>query len=128
MVHSRDPFEFSDRPATPEWFVTFADMMSLLLALFVMLASFSEVREEERFRAISDSLRGQFGRTTSAGNSAEGSIAARDSRLAAEINHARGRRADLLGVNLSEAITGAADTTGTSVTLGNGDRASTARR
>jgi chemotaxis protein MotB len=128
MMDSHDPFEFSERPATPEWFVTFADMMSLLLALFVMIASFSEVREEERFRAISDSLRGQFGRTASAGNSTEGPGAARDARLAAEINHARTRRSELLGVNLPAAIVGTDCTTGTAVTRGNGDRSSTSRR
>lgn len=86
-----------DTPATPEWFVTFADMMTLLVALFVMLASFSEVREEERFRAISQSLRGQFGHA--AASAAQDNMQARDPRLAAQMNAARVRRASLLGID-----------------------------
>jgi len=45
----------------PEWVVTFGDMMSLLLTFFIMLVSLSEVKEEEKFQALVDSMQRQFG-------------------------------------------------------------------
>jgi chemotaxis protein MotB len=45
----------------PAWMVTFGDMMALLLTFFIMLVSLSEIREEEKFQAVVDSLRRQFG-------------------------------------------------------------------
>jgi chemotaxis protein MotB len=115
MHDPREQFESSEKPSVPEWFVTFADMMSLLLALFVMLVSFSEIKEVERFEALSNSLRGQFGGAAKEMSPAA-ALAGRDLRLAGEINFARTRRAKLLGVDLPAAIAGSPDTTGTSVT------------
>jgi flagellar motor protein MotB len=48
-------------PAAPAWALSFGDMMALLLAMFVLLASMSEVKEECKFRAMADSLRERFG-------------------------------------------------------------------
>jgi chemotaxis protein MotB len=45
----------------PAWMVTFGDMMSLLLTFFVMLASFSELKSEEKYQALLDAFRHQFG-------------------------------------------------------------------
>ena len=45
----------------PEWVVTFGDMMSLLLTFFIMLVSMSEIKEEERFQALVDSMQKRFG-------------------------------------------------------------------
>ena len=45
----------------PEWVVTYGDMMSLLLCLFILLASMSEIRNKEQFQAILEALRRQFG-------------------------------------------------------------------
>lgn len=45
----------------PEWVVTFGDMMSLLLTFFIMLVSLSEIKEEEKYQALVDSMRRQFG-------------------------------------------------------------------
>lgn len=45
----------------PEWVVTFGDMMSLLLTFFIMLVSMSEMKQEEKFQAVAESLRRQFG-------------------------------------------------------------------
>ena len=45
-----------NRPAVPEWIVTYGDMMSLLLTFFIMLVSLSEIVAEEKYRAILDSL------------------------------------------------------------------------
>lgn len=49
--------------AIPEWVVTFGDMMSLLLTFFIMLVSLSEIKEEEKFQALVESMRRQFGYT-----------------------------------------------------------------
>lgn len=51
-----------DGPAAiPEWVVTFGDMMSLLLTFFIMLVSLSEIKEEEAYQALVESMRQQFG-------------------------------------------------------------------
>ncbi len=47
----------------PEWVVTFGDMMSLLLTFFIMLVSLSEIKEEETYQALVDSMQRQFGYT-----------------------------------------------------------------
>ena len=45
----------------PEWVVTFGDMMSLLLTFFIMLVSLSEIKEEEKYQALVESVRQKFG-------------------------------------------------------------------
>ncbi|TWT83981.1 Motility protein B [Planctomycetes bacterium CA13] len=45
----------------PEWVVTFGDMMSLLLTFFIMLVSLSEIKEEEKYQSLVDSMKRQFG-------------------------------------------------------------------
>ncbi|MCK8823543.1 OmpA family protein [Fuchsiella alkaliacetigena] len=42
------------------WLVTYADMMTLLLAFFVLLFSFSTI-DEHQFEAVMDALRGRLG-------------------------------------------------------------------
>ena len=49
--------EEEPEPGIPEWVVTFGDMMSLLLTFFIMLVSMSEIKEEERFQAMLESMR-----------------------------------------------------------------------
>ena len=49
-----------DEPGVPGWVVTYGDMMSLLLTFFVLLISFSTVKEEEFNRAIA-SVKGALG-------------------------------------------------------------------
>ena len=44
----------------PTWMVTFADMMSLLLALFVLMLSFS-VMDQKRYEQIAGTMREAFG-------------------------------------------------------------------
>lgn len=55
--------EADDTPGIPEWVVTFGDMMSLLLTFFIMLVSLSEIKEEETYQALVDSMQRQFGYT-----------------------------------------------------------------
>lgn len=50
-----------DEIGIPEWVVTFGDMMSLLLTFFIMLVSLSEIKEEETYQALVDSMQRQFG-------------------------------------------------------------------
>lgn len=45
----------------PEWVVTFGDMMSLLLTFFIMLVSLSEIKQEDKFQALVEAFRQQFG-------------------------------------------------------------------
>lgn len=45
----------------PEWVVTFGDMMSLLLTFFIMLVSMSELKQDEKFQAMVESFKKQFG-------------------------------------------------------------------
>lgn len=73
-----------DPPAPiPEWVVTFGDMMSLLLTFFIMLVSMSELKQEEKFQAMLESMRRQFGYDSSAAAVIPGNLKEADSSLAA---------------------------------------------
>jgi len=65
----------------PEWVVTFGDMMSLLLTFFIMLVSLSEIREEEKYQAMVDSFRKQFGYDRSSANLVPGPSKPRNSKI-----------------------------------------------
>lgn len=54
-----------DAGGIPEWVVTFGDMMSLLLTFFIMLVSMSEIKDDEQYQAMIDSMRQQFGQDAS---------------------------------------------------------------
>jgi chemotaxis protein MotB len=65
-----------DEPAMgiPEWVVTFGDMMSLLLTFFIMLVSMSEMKEDDdKVKAMVDSLQRRFGYEYTPDSSAPGS-------------------------------------------------------
>ena len=47
-------------PEAPKWVMTFADLMSLLLAFFVLLFSFSEL-DKQKYKQVSGSMRDAFG-------------------------------------------------------------------
>ena len=51
----------------PAWMVTYGDMMSLLLCFFVILVSMSEIKEEERFQKVRESIKRAFGYQGGAG-------------------------------------------------------------
>ena len=44
----------------PEWLVTFADLMSILVCFFVLIISFS-VQDKERLQIVAGSMREAFG-------------------------------------------------------------------
>ena len=45
----------------PEWLVTYGDAMTLLLCFFVIIVSMSEVKRDQRFQQVIESLRRAFG-------------------------------------------------------------------
>ena len=52
----------------PEWFVTFADMMSLLLAFFIMLVSMGSFEKPIQFQSLVATLQEQFGHKRAQGD------------------------------------------------------------
>ncbi|MEX2170853.1 MAG: OmpA family protein [Pirellulales bacterium] len=78
-------------PSTPEWIITYGDMMALLLTFFIMLVSMSELKEEEHFRVMLNSIRQQFGRK---GTTAD--PAATDAKLPSVASISRSKRLELM--------------------------------
>jgi len=86
-----------DTPASlPGWFVTYADLMSLLLTFFIMLASFSEVREQEKYQALKASMRRQFGHGVGDMAVATGWTNPRNPMMATLTTIARARKHELM--------------------------------
>jgi chemotaxis protein MotB len=80
----------------PEWVVTFGDMMSLLLTFFIMLVSMSEIKEEERFQAMVESFRRQFGHDASMASMSPGKLKPRNSSITKLASQGRANRLDLM--------------------------------
>ena len=55
-----EDFPEEEKPGTPAWVVTFADLMSLLMCFFVLLLSFSEI-DAQKFKQIAGELSAAFG-------------------------------------------------------------------
>lgn len=51
----------------PEWVVTYGDMMSLLLCFFILLAAFSEMKDDD-FEPVMIAIKDAFGVSNGAGN------------------------------------------------------------
>ena len=45
----------------PEWVVTYGDMMSLLLTFFILLAAFSELKEDKEYQKVVTAVKEAFG-------------------------------------------------------------------
>jgi len=45
----------------PDWMVTYGDAMTLLLCFFVIIVSMSEIKKDQRFQQVTESLRQAFG-------------------------------------------------------------------
>jgi len=58
MAESRKP---AAPQGAPDWLVTYGDTMTLLLCFFVILVSMSEIKKNERFQNVMESLRRAFG-------------------------------------------------------------------
>ena len=77
----------------PEWVVTFGDLMSLLLTFFIMLVSMSEIKNEEQYQALVDSIRKQFGHDRSSASLAPGDLTPRNSHMPSVASLGRAKRA-----------------------------------
>ena len=80
----------------PEWVVTFGDIMSLLLTFFIMLVSMSEIKEDQLYQAMVDSLRQRFGHEMATTSLAPGKVKPRNSVLAKLASMGRARRKDTM--------------------------------
>ncbi|HBE70576.1 MAG TPA: hypothetical protein DDW52_20715 [Planctomycetaceae bacterium] len=78
----------------PEWVVTFGDMMSLLLTFFIMLVSMSEIKQEEKFQAMVESMRQQFGHDASPESIAPGDNHSRTEAVQVLATTSRAKRKD----------------------------------
>lgn len=83
-------------PGVPEWVVTFGDMMSLLLTFFIMLVSLSEIKEEEKYQALVESIKKQMGHASSMDSMVPGPVKPRNSIVQQVANLARAKRQDLM--------------------------------
>jgi len=83
-------------PGVPDWLVTYGDMMSLLLTFFIMLFSMSEIRQEQKFQAMMESMRRTFGYDMSMVASVPGTQPPKNSQLAKLASLGRARRANLM--------------------------------
>ena len=45
----------------PMWFVTFGDMMTLLLCLFILLQMFSELKKDREYQRVVTAIKEAFG-------------------------------------------------------------------
>ncbi len=80
----------------PEWVVTFGDMMSLLLTFFIMLVSLSEMKEEETYQAMVQSMQQNFGYDMSQLSITPGDARPRNSKVAKLATTGRSRRRDTM--------------------------------
>ena len=48
-------------PGVPDWVVTYGDLMSLLLCFFILLAAFSEIKQEREYVDVVRSIQKAFG-------------------------------------------------------------------
>ncbi len=91
----------------PEWVVTFGDMMSLLLTFFIMLVSLSEIKEEQQYQAMVESMTKRFGYESALQSFAPGQSKPRNSMIAKVANEGRARRMNVtMGGDKAVAPTG----------------------
>jgi len=99
--------EEDDVAGIPEWVVTFGDMMSLLLTFFIMLVSLSEVKQEEMYQAMVESMRQQFGHDSSSASLSPGKVRPRTAEMTQLAAMGRAMRANIMqGGNKVEAPVG----------------------
>lgn len=104
------PDESSTTPV-PEWFVSFSDMMALLLTCFIMLVACSEARKDEKFNSVMEQVQRRFGKHPARLTLASGGVMPRQSAIARQIGDVRSWRQSLLAASTASipanAITGA---------------------
>ncbi|MGD9127564.1 MAG: flagellar motor protein MotB [Planctomycetia bacterium] len=85
-----------DGGGVPEWLVTFGDMMSLLLTFFIMLFSMSEIKKDDKFHAMVESLRKTFGYETTEQTPIPGTNPNQNSLMKSLANLARAKQLNLM--------------------------------
>jgi chemotaxis protein MotB len=85
-----------EKAGIPEWVVTFGDMMSLLLTFFILLLSLSEIKQDEKYLAMMESIARQFGYDSSMTTAIPGPAPPRNSLLEKMASLGRSRRAHTL--------------------------------
>lgn len=99
--------EEEPEPGIPEWVVTFGDMMSLLLTFFIMLVSMSEMKKDERFQAMLESMRKQFGHEASMASMIPGQSPPQNSMMQSIASLGRAKRKDVMrGGNKVKSVSG----------------------
>ncbi|MBC8354147.1 MAG: OmpA family protein [Planctomycetes bacterium] len=88
--------EEEEEMGIPEWVVTFGDMMSLLLTFFIMLVSLSEMKEEEKYQALVESMKQQFGYSKAQSSLIPGDLRPRNSALSKTATMGRAKRLDTM--------------------------------
>lgn len=88
--------EEDDAGGIPEWVVTFGDMMSLLLTFFIMLVSLSEIKEEEKYQALVESIKRQLGHSKSVESMTPGNVRPRNSSIQSLSSQGRSKRLDTM--------------------------------
>ncbi|MBM3998541.1 MAG: hypothetical protein FJ297_03185 [Planctomycetes bacterium] len=83
-------------PPAPEWILTFADMMALLLTFFIMLASLGEIQSQDKLDALTDSIHRQFGRGVFHPPSGPAPCPPRDAAIAAMATRGRQSKREIL--------------------------------
>src|SRR4030042_4619870 len=99
--------EDSGPAGAPEWLLTYGDMMSLLLTFFIMLAGMSTIKQEDKYQAIADSMRRQFGHDATIFSAVPGDVSFLNSpwRFLASMGRAK-RRDTASGGTEAQAIAG----------------------
>lgn len=82
--------------SVPGWIVTYGDLMSLLLTFFVLLASMSEIRENDKYQGVADSMHEHFGRVAMPDSLEPGEARPRNALFAALTLAGRSKRKQLL--------------------------------
>jgi chemotaxis protein MotB len=91
-----DTEEDDDGGGIPEWVVTFGDMMSLLLTFFIMLVSLSEIKQEEKYQALVESIKRQLGHSSSVESMTPGKVRPRNSVVQRISSQGRSKRLDTM--------------------------------
>lgn len=86
--------EEDEEVGIPEWVVTFGDMMSLLLTFFIMLVSMSEIKQEDKYQAMVESMRQRFGHDFSMENVSPGDHRSRSSEYRVLSTTGRAKKKD----------------------------------
>ncbi|MDE0862603.1 MAG: OmpA family protein [Rubripirellula sp.] len=84
----------SEEIKIPEWVVTFGDMMSLLLTFFIMLVSLSEIKDDETYQKLVDSVQREFGYSRSADSLSPGKKRPRKTEFTPLATTGRAKRKD----------------------------------